>query len=240
MASTLQVLIRTFCQRRGLPPPNAVVGSLDHQIVQLLALLNEALEDVVDRWDWQELQREASFFTVAGEDQGAIAAIAPEGFLRIFNETIFNRTLRLPIFGPVDKESWQALKALPTTGPYNKYRIRQGRLLFNPAATAGHACAFEYQSSWCVVATGQTGPTKPTFTHDNDTCVFDDKLVLAALTWKWLSVKGLDYAEEFRRYEELGVNAAGTNTPKRRVNLAESCGQMTPGIWVSSGSWPLD
>lgn len=239
MNSTMKVLIQTFCQRRGIPSPNAVAGSLDHQVNQLLALLNEGLEDIVDRWDWQDLQREAVFVTVAGEDQGAITTIAPNGFLRIFNETIFNRSLRLPIFGPLRKDQWQALKALPTTGPFYKYRIRGGRLLFNPVGVAGQTCAFEYQSSWTVTVTGQTGPTKTYFEADTDTCVFDDKVILAALSWKWLSAKGLDYAEEFRRYEMLGNNAAGRDATKPRVDMGEASNRMVPGIWVSPGNWPL-
>lgn len=239
MSSTMKVLVQTFCQRRGLPVPNAVASSQDHQIIQLLALLNEALEDIVDRWDWSDLQQEALFTTVDGEDQGFVTTIAPNGFLRIFNETIFNRSLRLPIFGPLRKDQWQALKALPTTGPFYKYRIRQGKLLFNPAGVAGQTCAFEYQSSWSVIATGQTGPTKTTFTDDSDTCVFDDKIILAALGWKWLSVKGLDYGEEFRRYEMLGNNGAGRDATKPRVDMAEASNRMVPGIWVSPGNWPL-
>ncbi len=238
-SSSMLTLIHTFCLRTGLPAPNIAAGSQDHQILQLVAILNEALEDIVDRWDWTDLQYEATFTTVAAEDQGAVAAIAPNGFLRIFNETIFNRTLRLPLFGPMRKEQWQALKALPTTGPFYKYRILRGRILFNPAGVAGQLCAFEYQSSWAVTAQGNTAPNKSTFTADTDVCVFDDKVILAALQWKWLLRKGLDYAEEFRRYEMLGNNAAGRDTPHARVDLSGSSSQMIPGIWVTPGNWPL-
>jgi len=239
MSSTLLTLIRTFSARMGLPVPASVAGSSDHQVVQLLALLNKALEDIVDRWDWQDLQYEATFTTVAGEDQGALSTLAPQGFLRIFNETIFNRTLRLPLFGPMRKEQWQAIKALPTSGPFYKYRILRGRLLFNPVASVGHTCAFEYQSSWSVIPEGSTAPASAAFTRDGDTSVFTDSLLLAALEWQWLLRKGLDYAEEYLRYQTLGNNQAGRDTPKGRVNLAEQASSMIPGIWVSPGNWPV-
>ena len=240
MSSTMKALVQTFCQRRGLPVPNAVASSQDHQIIQLLALLNEALEDIVDRWDWSDLQQEALFTTVDGEDQGFVTTIAPNGFLRIFNETIFNRSLRLPIFGPLRKDQWQALKALPTTGPFYKYRIRQGKLLFNPAGVAGQTCAFEYQSARCVILEGSSSISAVRFLNNGDTCIFDDKIVLAGLSWKWLSTKGLDYAEEFRRYETLANNAAGRDASHPRVNMGEASNRMIPGIWVSPGNWPLN
>ena len=239
MSSTLKQLVQTFCQRRGLPVPPAVVSSQDHQVIQILAVLNEALEDMVDRWDWTELQYQATFTTAAGEDQGAVTDYAQNGFLRIFNETIWNRTLRLPLFGPMSKEQWQQLKALATTGPFYKYRIMRGKILFNPAGVAGQTCAFEYQSSWTVLPNASIVPTKATFTADDDTCVFDDKILLAALAWKWLSSKGLEYAEEFRRYEMLGNNGAGRDGTKRRIDTSASTNSLVPGIWISPGNWPL-
>lgn len=239
MPSTLLSLVRAFSQRVGLPTPSSVAGSLDHQVVQIHSLLNQALEDLCTRWDWQDLQYEATFTTLTGEDQGAITTIAPNGFQRIFNETIFNRTLRLPLFGPMRKEQWQALKALPTAGPFYKFRVLRGRLLFNPAGVAGQTCAFEYQSDWAVYPSGQSSPAAAAFLADGDTSIFPDKLLLAALEYLWLKRKGLDYAEEFLRFERLGNDLAGRDVPKGRIDLAGSSDRMIPGIWVSPGNWPV-
>lgn len=230
-------IITTYCQRTGLPVPTFVAGSTDKQVVQILALLNEVGEDLCDRWSWQALVEEATFTTVAGEDQGAITTLAPNGFLRILNETIFNRSLRLPIFGPLRADQWQGLKALPTTGPFYKYRIRGGHLYFNPAGTAGQTCAFEYVSSMHVVQAD--GTRLSAFAVDTDTSVFDERLLIAGLKWKWKYEKGLDYAEELRRFEEMANNACGRDGTKPRIDMASGGNDYRPGIWVPAGNWNI-
>ena len=233
---SMLTVIRTFCQRTGVTVPSFVAANADAQIIQCLALLNEVLEDVVDRWSWETLTSEATFVTTATEDQGAINDIAPFGYLGILNDTIFNRTLRLPVYGPISAEKWQALKTLPNSGPFYKYRLRNGRLLFNPVATAGQTCAFEYKSSSAVVAAD--GLTyKSAFTADDDTCLLDERLLVAGLRWKWRSEKGLDYAEEFRRYEEFGTNACGRDGTKPRLDMAGGASDFQPGIFVPAGNW---
>lgn len=233
---SLLSVIQQFSPRTGLPVPAAAIGSGDNQVLQLVALCNEVVEDLCDRWTWQILTREALFTTVTGEDQGLITTIAPNGFLRILQETIFNRTLRLPLFGPLWASDWQALKALPTTGPFYKYRIRGNRLLFMPAGIAGHTCAFEYATSFAILANDGT-TYKSSFTADTDTFILDEKLLLAGLRWKWKYEKGLDYAEDFRRYEQLANNAAGRDGNKPRLNMGGGNQDYKPGIWVPSGNW---
>ena len=232
---SLLSVVQSFCSRTGLPAPAFAVGSQDAQVQQLISLACEIVEDLCDRWTWTDLMREAVFTTIAGEDQGALTAIAPSGFLRISQETIFNRTLRLPLYGPMTQAQWQALKALPTTGPFYKYRIRGGRLLFMPAGVAGHTCAFEYASSLAVVAAD--GATyRSTFTADTDSFVLGDKLLTAGLRWKWKSEKGLDYGEELRRYEELANNAAGRDGTKPRIDMSGGSSDFRPGVWVPAGN----
>lgn len=234
---TILATIQTFCGRTGLPVPQFVVGSQDTQVTQLLALANELVEDLCDRWSWTVLTKEAVFTTVAGEDQGSIDTIAPDGFQRILQETIFNRSLRLPLFGPLMAAQWQALKALPTTGPFYKYRLRGGRLLFNPPGIAGQTCAFEYASSHAVLSLSGSG--KPYFTADTDELLLDERLLQAGLRWRWKAEKGLDYSEEFRRYEELANNAAGRDGTKPRIDMGGGGNDFRPGIWVPSGNWNL-
>lgn len=233
---SLLSVVQSFCQRTGLPVPALAVGATDVQVLQIVALLNEVVEDLCDRWTWTGLVREAIFTTVDGEDQGALASIAPSGFLRISQETIFNRSLRLPLFGPMTQSQWQALKSLPTTGPFYKYRIRAGRLLFMPAGIAGHTCAFEYASSYAILASDGT-TYRGTFLADTDTFLLDEKLLQAGLRWKWKAEKGLDYAEEFRRYEEMANNASGRDGTKPRIDMSGAGNNFQPGIWVPSGNW---
>ena len=235
---TLLQLVQAFCSRTGIPSPAFVVASTDAQILQIKSLVDEVCEDLTERWVWQDLIAEATFTTVAQEEQGAVSSIAP-GMSRILQETIFNRTLRLPVYGPMSASKWQAIKALPTTGPFYKYRIRGGKLLFNPAPPAGHLCAFEYTSTQMVLSADGTVP-KTYATVDDDTFTLDHKLVLAGLRWKWKAEKGLPYAEEFTRYENLGNDANGRDGTKPILSMSEgSSHSVFPGIFVSPGNWNL-
>lgn len=236
---TLLELVQAFTKRTGLPSPVAVVSSADDQIRQVAGLIDEVLEYLVDRhYDWNPVVLEATFTSVAAEDQGAIATIAPSGYKHILNETIFDRTRQLPFYGPLSASQWQQAKALPTSGPFYKYRIVRGRLLLNPAPPAGHDCAFEYASSHAVLAADGT-TTKQYPTADDDTFLLPDTCLLAGLRWKWKCEKGLEYAEDFRRFEELLNNAIGRDGSKPRLSMSGECETAKPGIFVSPGSWPL-
>lgn len=236
---TVLSVIQTFCKRSGLPVPNALFGSQDTQIIQLTGLAQEVVEDICDRWTWTELTREATFTTLAVEDQGKLSTIASQGFLRILQDTIYDRTLRRPLYGPVSASEWQARKALPVTGPLYRYRIREGHLLLIPTPAAGHQLAFEYASSYSILASD--GATyKSEFTADTDTFILDEKFLQAGLRWKWRSEKGLDYAEELERYESLLNNATGRDGTKPTLNLGDtSLDAYQPGIFVPAGNWPL-
>jgi hypothetical protein len=213
------------------------MASTDSQIIQLRALLQEVLEDLVVM-DWTVLMKESTFSTVAGEVQGSLASLAPFGFRSIVRDTIYNRTLRLPVYGPLAASKWQARKALPTTGPFYMYRIREGNVYFSPTPGAGNLCAFEYFSTFAVVPDG--GLPTDTLTADTDTFLLDSKLLLAGLRWKWKCEKGLDYAEDFARFQGLVQSILGQDGTKPTLSLdMDGTGGIMPGIFVSPGSWPL-
>lgn len=234
---SLLTVVQQFSARTGLPIPPTVLDSGDNQVLQLAALANELIEDLCDRWTWQLFTREALFTTVAGANQGAISTLAPQGFLRILQETIFNRTLRLPIFGPMWAQDWQAQKALPATGPLYRYRVLGNQLLFMPDAAPGHTCVFEYASNLAIA--GTDGTLRAAFAEDSDTFLLSEPLLVAGLRWKWKAEKGLSYAEDFRRYETLVSNLVARDGSKPRLSLNAGVAEYKPGIWVPSGNWNI-
>lgn len=235
---TLLELLQKFTVRTGINKPTFVIDNPDPQVQQLQGLVEECLEELAQRTTWTGLTREATFTTVAAEAQGAVKVLADQGFKWIINETIYNRTTRLPFFGPVGPSDWQVLQALPSSGPFYRYRIRQGKLLLEPNPAAGNTCAFEYASTFCVVDTlGTTFKAAPT--ADTDTFVLDDWVILAGLRWKWKCEKGLDYAEDFNRFEEFANNSAGRDGTKPTLSLHGKSERLQPGIFVPSGNWDV-
>lgn len=213
-------LIRELCGRTGISRPNSVASSGDTQVIQLLGLLNEEGQELSGRYEWESLTREATFVTVAAEDQGALTTIigATNVYRHIVNETIWNRTTQEALLGPKAPRTWQGLKALGVTGPYSEYRIRGGHLLFLPAPSAGDTCAFEYLTkNWATdsAATVQ----KSLVTADEDIFLLDEQLLLLGTRWRWLREKGLSYDEIFRAYESKVVDAMAKDGTKSTKNL---------------------
>ncbi len=213
-------VIREVCGRTGLPRPNSASGSSDVQVTQLLALLNEEGQELAARYDWQALTREATFTTVATEDQGSLQTIigAANSFRHVINETIWNRTTLEPIYGPRSPGIWQGLKALTVTGPYPEYRIRGGNILFMPVPAAGNNCYFEYVTkNWATDSTGAA--QRSLLTADEDIFLLDDEILLSGLTWRFKQAKGLEYGEDFRKYESKVVTAMAKDGTKSRKSL---------------------
>ena len=221
-----------------MPVPSTVMGSvLDPQVLQLLRILEEEGNDLAKRGDWEGITFEQTHITLAAEDQGAIATIATNGFRYIKNETIWDRTDKLPI-ALMGSKLWQTMKAIASVGPRYRYRIRGGRLLVNPTPTAGHTWAFEYISkNWILGVDGVT--YKQYFTLDTDTVLLPEDLILQGLRWRWKKEKGLEYAEDMRTYEAQVQTQLGRDGGKERLCMDSAEREPRPGIWVNDMSWPL-
>ncbi len=235
---SLLTVVQAVSGRIGLVQPSSVMGNTDAQIVQLGQLLNELLDNIGYQ-DWTATTVEATFTTVAVENQGNLATLAPSGFKWVIKDTIFDRTLRLPLYGPVMPQRWQQLKSLPSTGPFYKYRIEGGRFLMNPIPAAGHTIAFEYASSYLVISSdGATLRQYPQY--DTDNFVIPEPIVAAGLRWKWKYEKGLDYAEDFRHFDTLLNSYKSHDANKVTIRMdAMASDPVSPGIYVQPGNWNL-
>ena len=241
MPMTLLEIVQQTRGRLGQPVPASVAGNTDAGIVQTLGLLNEFLEDLVVRKYWQSNTREALITAVAAESQGPLATLFPYGYEGLIPDTFYNRTNQLPVDGGLSSADWAYRKARSMSGPLPAFRIRGNELLFNPTPTAGHVYAVEYFSSYFIYNPADPGPVyRKYWLKDTDTCTLDDALPMAYLKWAWKKEKGLDYAEDFRKYESM-LEAKGMRDarPKSVDMSAAPYPANGPGFVVSPGSWPL-
>ena len=234
---SLLTLIQTVCKRVGVAAPVSAIASTDQQIIQMIALANEEGEELSERYPWSDLQTEATFVTLAAELQGTVDSIATSDFRYILNDTIWNRTQNRPMYGSLTPSDWQLLKSSNVSGPFQEYRIKGGSLYLLPAPPAGETCAFEYLSgNWCQSAalTKQSA-----WAADTDTGILDERIMTSGILWRWKQVKGLDYAEDFRKYEIRVQEAMTRDAGKPTLSMDGSPTNRAPGIMVPSGSWPL-
>lgn len=220
-------IIRTACARIGIPQPGGVVGFDDPQLIQLLALANEDGEELAARYNWQALTREATFTTIATEIQGSMADIAP-GFKFVLNDTIWNRSLQRPVYGPLSSQQWQQAKAWVSPGPYNSFKIEGGNIRFIPEPAAGQSCYFQYvTSNW-------TEQGNPEFLDDTDTALLDENLLKKGVVWRWKKSKGLIWQPDHEEYERAVKDAIARDGTKPALNL-----NSNPFSTGATWPWPI-
>jgi hypothetical protein len=234
---SLLTIVQSACNRIGILSPTQVVGNTDQQIIQMLALCNEEGEELANRVNWTALQTNATFTTLATESQGAIATIAP-GLNRIVNDTIYNRNLRRPVFGPLSEQEFAEAKAMNINGPWNRFLIQGGILKFNPPPVAGQTCAFDYITSyWCTDATGVTG--RSAWSLDSDIAKLNENIIALGLIWRFKAAKGLDYAEDYNKYERRVIDGFARDGGKPTLSMNGGPSSYMPNIAIPAGSWSL-
>lgn len=239
MPQTILDEIREFCEEMLLPIPGAVVGSADPNVRQIKALLLRAGNALAIRGEWSRLTHEATHTTVAAEDQGSIYDITGSGataFRKIKNETMWDRTDKLPIY-PINPIDWQLIKATISANPRYKYRIVRGRLMMTPTPTAGHTVAFEWVSKWWIQ--DSVGTIKERFTADTDTFLVERELLRLGLAWRWKKAKGFDYTEEYEEYETRLSETLGHDVTRETIQMDGQPRTIRPGIFVPEYSWDL-
>lgn len=234
MPSCLSI-VQTICNRIGINAPTQAVGSADQQIINLVALLNEEGQELAARHEWTALQSEASYTTLAQENQGTVESIAP-GLGYIINDTIWNRSLRRPVFGPKTPQGWQQQKAFAINGPWSSFRIKGNSLYMFPVPAAGQSCVFEYSSrNWLTDSTGATD--YDVFNNDTDIPKLEWNLLVLGTVWRWKKLKGFEYAEDFAAYERRVMDAMGKEGSRDWLNTANTKYDIFPGVVVPAGSW---
>lgn len=234
---TLLTIIQDACNQAGLSAPSSVVGNTDLTAKQMLALSNRSGKMLAQRFEWQELVVEATHTTIAAELQGAVEAILP-GFNWYLYETMWNRTNRNYLWGPLYPKEWQFLKASNVSGPFPEFRIRDKNLYFLPVTSAGETIGLEYVSRYWCESSGGTDQER--WAADTDVGKLSEDMLTLDLVWRFKAAKGFDYAEDKLEAEAYINNAMARSGARRKVNLAGDSRAYpdTPyGLRVQDGSW---
>lgn len=234
MARNCLQIIQSVCKRVGIQSPNAAVTSTDPMIQQLVELSNEEGRLQASDYTWESLQREATFTTVAAQQQTPLSAIAPD-FAWMVNNTIWNRTLRRPVYGPDSQQDWQQAKAMQINGPFNRFRIIADIINFYPIPVAGQSCFFEYQSEYWVRDVNGNGFA--TWQNDTDLPYLDDELMVLGTLWRWKSAKGLAYSDDYAKYDQRLKDFEGSDGSKPTLSMSGAKYDIQPGVFVPAGSW---
>ena len=171
--------------------PTTIINNAEEGAKQILEVMTVSITELARSYDWQELQKEQSFNTVASTQGYDL----PSDFDRFVNNTFWNDTTNLKLIGPITPEEWRTLSTTNITGAANDYfRIRVGQALIFPTPSAVEALIYEYISNLVVLSSGDAG--QATWLADTDVPAIDAHIVRLDATWRWLKNQGRPYAED--------------------------------------------
>lgn len=232
---TLLTMVNSVQDQLGLPRSPSVMSSNDQTTRTLLALANVEGQDLEQRANWQALNLQTVHTALAAIDQGTIASIMP-GYKFMLGNTIWDRTLNIPIYGPISPPDWQMLVSMVVTGPYSGYRIWQDHLWMYPAPTAGDSIALEYASkNWCQ---SSGGTTQSAWAADTDTGILDERLMALGIRWRFQESKGFAYAGSKDLYERQVLQAIAREGSRSAISIGEYQGYWPTAI-APQGSWNI-
>lgn len=236
MSRQLLDIIKDAVRAKGVTAPSSIVSSDDFAL-QLLNLAKETAADLLSRpFDWENLQREATFTTVAGETQINLRSTYPY-LKKIIDGTVWNRTLQQPM-KTVSAQAWQSMKATGFAATPYIYRLRGGVWVMPEDTDSGQTISFEYVDERPWVDAGGNKLLNPS--SDSDVFLLPDNLMLLGVRWRFLEAKGLEYGESFRLYEDQISKCMSDDKPAETLSInGTRGGSSLCGPSTSEGNWSL-
>lgn len=193
--------------------------STDLNTIQLCRLLKSCGQELVQMRNWTHLRKEHTFTTVQGTANYAL----PTDFFRMYDQSGWNRTNRLPLGGPLSPQEWQFLKARLVGVVFTVlFRPMNGEIYLYPDTnTPGdYTIAFEYGSRyWLSDTATPTVLSKDAPTSGDDLIWFDRLLVVRSLKLAFLKAKGLDTTAAEQDFAATLNSAMGADAPNKVLKL---------------------
>lgn len=240
--SNLLQIAQEFCKRKLLPIPATVSGAQDDTTLQIWGLLNEGIQDIADRYNFQALQQRATFIHANGANYLAydlkLVANTP-GWKFMIQDTMWNQTARLPMGNPKSMREWQTIVIMLTNSTLYQWAMYGGAIYIFPVPTvpATTTFSFFYQSRYGVT---DLGVLVEAYLSDASMPLLPTYLILADLKWRWAAAKGLPYAEDQRISESMLINLVGREPAPEIILDSDSYGDLAgpaPGLLIPAGNW---
>lgn len=184
---TLRSVINDACDIVSLDQFDTVYGNVNPNAQTMLQFAQDAGDEIARRVDWEKTLKTATVPTSP--------YALDENFQRLITGGAVT-TAAGDFVRPVSNGGeWTVIKQVPSSQPY--FFIRGGKMLFAPAS-AGTGAVIEYVSrNWVLAGTDE----KSTFTADDNTFLFPERLLTMGLIWRWKRQKGLTYDDQLAEFE---------------------------------------
>jgi hypothetical protein len=172
---------------------------------------------------------------MVAESTGATTSISfytqdfamPSGFDRMISGTSWNRTNHWKNSGPKSAQEWQWLNGGSiASAPRFRYRLVGNKLRIFPAPTDVMNMAYEYVSTFWVIASGGSNPTKARTTADTDTCIFPDTLMAWGLRYYFEMANKLEFATSEGKFLDALSKSKAQDEDAPTLSLSRSRGSV--------------
>lgn len=123
----------------------------------------------------------------------------PTDYDAIVPRTQWDKSKRWEMLGPESPQQWEwLLSGYISTGPRIRWRLYGDYFQIWPPTTTAEYLGFEYRSKgWALSA---SGAVKNSFTADDDTCIFPDRVMVLFTKLKYFEAKGFDTTALYRDF----------------------------------------
>lgn len=185
-------LLNRVASEVGLTPVADPWADQSQHFQQLRYLAQTAGEELTLAHAWESQVRSHKIQTNA-LDTGDYDL--PADFLQMLDQTGWERSENVPLFGPLSAQDWTYLigRDLVSHTIYASFRIKEGKFsIFPQPPPDGLDINFEYQSKNWVSDGGNPATYSDTITSGSEIIIFDRTMVSRYLKLKWLEAKGFD------------------------------------------------
>lgn len=170
----------------------------------------------------------------------------PEDFTSFINDTEWDRGNKWRLMGPASPQMDQWMRSgIVPTGPRRWFRqVGRGIDVFRlwpPPGTndVPGPLVYEYLSSYWAQSAAVPSVPKASFTADDDTCIYNDRLMIEGLKWRFYAAKGFDFSTQFSIWERQVQTAIGRDGGAPKLALARRpWGVLISPAQVADGDWP--
>lgn len=152
----------------------------------------------------------------------------PADYNSTVNRTHWDKSKRWEMLGPESAQQWEwLLSGYISTGPRIRWRLLGKYFQIWPGTNGGELLGFEYRSkAWAESA---TGTPKNSFTADDDTCIYPDRLMVLGTKLKYFEAKGFDTTALYRDYLMEFETAVAQDTASANLSFAPRPGTVLIG-----------
>ena len=226
--ATVQSVLNKVARKCSTQPPSSWIGVTSPEHVEIRDFLEDTLEDVRKRRDWEEPIGADAVITGPGThiDDESIHDL-PADWYRVNRDdlAVYERTTTRRRGIPITTSGkWTALKSVGTAGAYRYWRItgRPGSYqirFFRPLGDNDEITVAYLTDNWIETA---TGTITSEWNNDTDILLFDPRMIELGIRYRWLRQKGLPYDSYLSEFEIYLARSGNDNRNVRKIVIGES------------------